>query len=454
MNSTFFRDKLKVPFRGFAVVFTLTLVLLNPAWGGGANPHLQKAKAHSLAGQWAEAIQDFRKELAENPDNGFAHAGLGVAFSGINRHKEALLAYDKALKLGYDNGMFRYNRGYSFARLNLLEEAETEFLAALEMDSRNARAKYDIGIIYMRQGRMDEARAQVAKLYKKHRKNKLSKKLFNALPPKYKTMSVDNGGSLTGRVTLSGGKLPPRIFQLINAPNIEFCSRMSDGKGHRLVHDFKTDEDTGLESTIVAILGVKKGKPFPMGMYSLKVRLCHAKDYVIGISNGVDFLIENMDPVKHEIATYEIDGSAVYQKSNKSVLSNSSQVRSTFSHPNTKEFLLRCNLHPFLQTQALIVENPYFAVTDAKGQFSIEKIPPGTYDIIAWHPYIPTQKKRVTITAGQKTEAGFEFNSKDANPRPLSHTLERNLFTVVYDRHENFYGGKRVDDPIEILQKY
>lgn len=451
MNSTFFRGKLKV--WGFAVVFSLPLVSLNPAWGGSANPHLQKAKAHSLAGQWAESIQEFQKELAENPDNGFAHAGLGVALSGINRHKEAMLEYDKALKLGYDNGMFRYNRGYSFARLNLLEEAETEFLAALKMDSRIARAKYDLGIIYMLQGRMDEARAQVAKLYKKHRKNKLAKKLFNALPPKYKTMSVDNGGSLTGRVTLSGDKPPPRIFQMINTPNIEFCSRMSDGKGHRLVHDFQIDEDKGLESAIVAILGIKKGKPFPMGMYSLKVRLCHAKDYAIGISNGVDFLIENMDPVKHEIATYEIDGPAVYQKSNKSVLPNSSQVRSTFAHPDTKEFLLRCNLHPFLQTQALIVENPYFVVTDSKGQFSIENIPPGTYEVIAWHPYIPTQKKRIAIKAGQETKTGFEFNAKDATPRPLSHTLERNLFTVIYDRHEKFYGGKRVDDPIEVLQK-
>ncbi|MFQ5674057.1 MAG: tetratricopeptide repeat protein [Nitrospinales bacterium] len=438
-----------------ASVLILSMASINPAWGNPAEiSHLQKAKNLSKAGQWNKAVKEFNQALAEEPENGYAHAGLGVALSMLGRHKDALLAYEEAIQFGYDHPMFRYNRGISFARLHLLEEAEKEFKTALKMNPRLGRAKFDLGVVYKLQGRNEEALKQVDKLYKRHTKNTLAKKLFDMTPPLYKGMSVDHGGSLTGRVKFTGPKSPARVFQLINMPNIEFCSRMSDGKGHRLVHDFKVSETGGLKDTIIAISGIKRGKPFPPSIYSLKIRLCHAKDYVIGIRNGVDFLIENMDPIKHELATYEINGPEVFQTSNKSVIAHSSQVRSTFSRSDTQELLIRCNLHPFLQTQAYIVDNPYFAVTDEEGRFSIKDIPPGTYEVTAWHPFIPTQKGKVTITADGETKLDFTFNSKDANPRPMSHTLNRNLFTVIYDRFENFYGGKRVDDPIEILQKY
>ena len=177
----------------------------------------------------------------------------------------------------------------------------------------------------------------------------MAKKLFDMTPPIYKSVTVDHGGTLTGQVKLNGAKIPVRLFQLINMSNIEFCSRISDGEGHRLVQDFKISKTGGLNDTVIAISGIKKGKPFFPKMFSLKIRLCHTKAYVIGIRNGVDFLIENMDPIKHEIATYEINGSQVYQTSNKTVIAHSSQVRTTFSHPDTQQFLVRCNLHPFLQ---------------------------------------------------------------------------------------------------------
>ena len=453
MNSFSLNGKLTVSL--LASVLMLSMVSINPAWGNPAEiSHLQKAKNLNKAGQWEKAVKEFGQALSEDPENGYAHAGQGVALSMLGRHKDALLAYEEAIQFGYDHPMFRYNRGISFARLNLLDEAEKEFKTALKMNPRLGRAKFDLGVVYSLQGRTEEALKQVDKLYKRHTKNTLAKKLFNMIPPLYKSMTVDHGGTLTGQVKFKGPKKPARIFQLVNMPNIEYCSRMSDGKGHRLVHDFKVSATGGLQDTLIAISGIKRGKPFAPSMYAVKIRLCHPKDYIIGIRNGVDFLIENMDPVKHEIATYEINGPEVFQTSNKALLAHSSQVRSTFSRSDTQEILMRCNLHPFLQTQAYIVDNPYFAVTDAEGRFSIKDIPPGTYAITAWHPFIPRQKGQITITADGETKIEFTFDSKDANPRPMSRTLNRNLFTVIYDRNEKFYGGKRVDDPIEVLQKY
>ena len=72
------------------------------------------------------------------------------------------------------------------------------------------------------------------------------------------------------------------------------------------------------------------------------------------------------------------------QTSNRPVVPKSSQVRNAFVRPDAEGFIIKCNLHPFLQTHGFLVENPYYTVTDSNGNFSIENIPP---------VYIPMKKE-------------------------------------------------------------
>ena len=34
---------------------------------------------------------------------------------------------------------------------------------------------------------------------------------------------------------------------------------------------------------------------------------------------------------------------------------------------------------------AIVAPHPYYAVTDANGQFELTDVPPGHYEIVAWH---------------------------------------------------------------------
>ena len=414
---------------------------------------LREATQFSRAGEWSKAIAAFQTHLAEHPKDGRSQANLGVAFSRLDRHKEALLAYDKALELKYDNALFRYYRGLSFAKVNLMDEAVTEIQKALKKDPRMTLADYDLGLIYLKMGKYDEARSQVKKLYK--RNYKLSKKLHDQVPTGYQIKSVDNGGTLTGKVRLEGKIPKARSFHLIHAPNIQYCSRISDGKGHRIVYDFSVSpESRGMQDTVIAILGVHKGKPFSQQMMNMKINRCAIDRYVIGIRNGENILLENTDPIKHEIATYEIFGAHRNQTSNKNLLPRTSQVRSTFIKPGAPEFILKCNLHPFLQTRGVIVDNPYYTVTDAEGKFEIKDVPPGTYDVMAWHPFIPVLKGTITIGAGREAKLDFTFDSKNVRRKLYQDDTEGYRFNTWYDSFEDFYGGPRVDDPVEVLQEF
>jgi hypothetical protein len=47
---------------------------------------------------------------------------------------------------------------------------------------------------------------------------------------------------------------------------------------------------------------------------------------------------------------------------------------------------LRCNGgHVWMNAEMFIAPHPYYAVTDESGRFEFNDVPPGTYQIVAWH---------------------------------------------------------------------
>ncbi|SVC56669.1 uncharacterized protein METZ01_LOCUS309523, partial [marine metagenome] len=349
------------------LVFQFPSFSINPAYAISetnfeANRYYTDGIQLSRANYWKEAVDEFRKAVQVDPKHKLAYANLGVALSKVGKHKEALLAFDEAMRLGYDHALLHYNRGLSFASLSLIEEAVKEIELSLKMDSRNVKAVYNLGLLYLKQNKQSDAQKMVNLLYT--RNNNLAKKLFDVIPPKYKVMSVDNGGSLKGRVSLFGEVPHPRFFPLIASPNIEYCNRISDGKGHRILFDFTVSESRGLKDTVIKLVDIKKGKPFSNRIQKLVMNRCHIPKYVIGIRNGETLLLENTDPIRHEVATYEFTERGVDQRSHRPVDANTSQVRDVFVKQKTEKFLIKCNLHPFLQSRGVMVGNPYYAITN------------------------------------------------------------------------------------------
>jgi hypothetical protein len=43
-----------------------------------------------------------------------------------------------------------------------------------------------------------------------------------------------------------------------------------------------------------------------------------------------------------------------------------------------------CNFHPWMSARIGVFAHPYFAVTDAQGNFEIKLAPAGSYQLIVW----------------------------------------------------------------------
>ncbi len=60
-------------------------------------------------------------------------------------------------------------------------------------------------------------------------------------------------------------------------------------------------------------------------------------------------------------------------------------------------FVMQCGFHAYMESWGVAVTNPYFAKTDEQGRFTIADIPPGTYKLVVWHPYVRTVNEQ-TVT--------------------------------------------------------
>jgi hypothetical protein len=64
----------------------------------------------------------------------------------------------------------------------------------------------------------------------------------------------------------------------------------------------------------------------------------------------------------------------------------------------------------------MAVNNPYYALTDSDGKFSIENIPPGTYELVVWHPQTgPGTTKTVVVRPDGKLVERLSLRAPKGN---------------------------------------
>jgi len=73
-----------------------------------------------------------------------------------------------------------------------------------------------------------------------------------------------------------------------------------------------------------------------------------------------------------------------------------------------------CSIHSRMSCIILVLENPYFAVTDSRGRYTITNVPPGNYTLVAWQERLPQDSKTITIPEeGERTGVNFTLGPKN-----------------------------------------
>jgi len=82
------------------------------------------------------------------------------------------------------------------------------------------------------------------------------------------------------------------------------------------------------------------------------------------------------------------------------------------SHKYDKEgcqTVVLCNVHPEMEAYVIVLQNPYFALTDKDGNFSIEKVPAGKYVLKVWNEKLKAADQNITVPSSGKIEVNFDL---------------------------------------------
>ena len=83
-------------------------------------------------------------------------------------------------------------------------------------------------------------------------------------------------------------------------------------------------------------------------------------------------------------------------------------VKKTVTFDALGEVPLLCNVHPEMLGYVIVLQNPYFALTDTAGKFQIKNVPPGTYQLKVWNEKVEGAPQQVVVTAGKTTTVDFK----------------------------------------------
>jgi hypothetical protein len=215
----------------------------------------------------------------------------------------------------------------------------------------------------------------------------------NAGPPTRASAAPVTSDSISGKVTLRGTP-PPESF----LPLDPGCGNFHAGV-KPTTQFYSVSSDGGLADVFVYISKGFEGRVFlpPANALVLDQVKCLYTPYVSGAQTGQTIEVRNSDPVLHNVhPTPAVTGNA---EVNKAMLPKMPPL--LFSWKNPEVFLrFKCDVHPWMFAYVGLVSHPYFAVTDAEGNYTIAHVPPGTYEVEFVHRKAGKISAPIIVTAG------------------------------------------------------
>ena len=151
----------------------------------------------------------------------------------------------------------------------------------------------------------------------------------------------------------------------------------------------------------------KKSYPVPKKPALLNQDNCMFRPRVQGIRVGQEFAMRNSDPLTHNVRSFSFRNRAF----NIAQPAKSEDRKKVFTK-REKAVMIQCDLHPWMKAYYFVMDHPYFAVTNEKGQFKIKGLPAGEYTLEAWHEEFGDQEVKITVDATGSSEVGFSFEAK------------------------------------------
>ena len=197
-----------------------------------------------------------------------------------------------------------------------------------------------------------------------------------------------DAGAIEGRVLFQGGEAP-RSTLVSNTTDPHECGEVQS------LRNILVSRNQGIGNTIISLANVSLPPDYkvPVSTLVLDNRECQFEPHVAVLTTGSSIETTNNDAITHTVHLYGLF--------NQNVALGPGQSRFVrrLDHPGW--YIVKCDLHGWMQAYLRVDEHPFHAISSSDGSFRILNLPVGSYRLEAWHEYFGREEREIVVEAGE-----------------------------------------------------
>jgi hypothetical protein len=185
-------------------------------------------------------------------------------------------------------------------------------------------------------------------------------------------------GTLTGRFVFDGKAPTPAPIDTSKDPMCKV--KLTD-------EDLLVDAKGGLANAVIALKtkGVAVNPAYESSAkdsVELDNKNCHFEPHVLVVRTSQTLLLKNSDPTGHNTNIASISNDGI----NPILAAGADPLKHKFAKPEVRPVKVGCNIHTWMGAWLIVRTDPYAAVSDTTGTFTIKDLPAGKeLEFGLWH---------------------------------------------------------------------
>jgi plastocyanin len=227
---------------------------------------------------------------------------------------------------------------------------------------------------------------------------------------------VEGWGTLKGQIVFEGTPPPVKVLEAKGKAekDPEMCAVNSDIKSERLVVDGATK---GVKNVLVYLprpsaVNEEAKKAFTAKPVVFDQKGCVFEPHVLGLMVGTSVSLKSSDAKNHNV-NIKLKQSPFNQ-----AVGAGKALDFTPAARELSPGAVVCDIHPWMAAWWMVLDNPYIAVTDEKGNYEIKNVPAGDQKVVVWQELVkgggfvtPSSGEMIAIKANEPTVRDFKIDS-------------------------------------------
>jgi hypothetical protein len=227
---------------------------------------------------------------------------------------------------------------------------------------------------------------------------------FGGGAPAYATIDVAGGGGrISGESGVEGDF--PRDTIVRPAGDEQVC-------GDAFLDTTISRSGDRLAGVVVWLVDARSGKPLSLNRrFELTHSRCRLRPRVQAVRVGGTLNIRSADRTVHDARFLRAADSSTIAVVSEHDAGQVVPDERVLAMPGRIE--VRCDVHPWTRGWILVFDHPYYEMTDRRGSFAMDSVPPGRYRLIAWHERFEPIDATIEVARGETAEVNIVLRARE-----------------------------------------